>query len=151
LGPGDVVVLERSGLTHGATGFSGSVQLRVANSGRAWLGRATRRSIEIEPADAGEETLMTTGKITTTDALQQDAVHLAGDAPVELCVELARFVVTFGELAGLCPGQVLSTGRDIGACVTLRAAGCAVAEGELVDIDGEVGVRIARLLNSSGR
>jgi flagellar motor switch/type III secretory pathway protein FliN len=42
----------------------------------------------------------------------------------------------------LARGDVLALGRRIGEPVILRVGGVAVARGDLVDIDGEVGVRI---------
>jgi type III secretion system YscQ/HrcQ family protein len=66
----------------------------------------------------------------------------AVDAPIELQVEVARFSLTLAELQRLRPGDVLATGRRIGEHVKLRIAGQAFAEGELVDIEGELGVRI---------
>jgi type III secretion protein Q len=79
------------------------------------------------------------------DGEQGDALRIAGDAPVELCVELARFVMPLEELASLRLGQVLFTGRAIGEHVTLRAGDRALARGELVDVEGELGVRISSL------
>jgi flagellar motor switch/type III secretory pathway protein FliN len=41
---------------------------------------------------------------------------------------------------------VLLTGRRIGEAVTLRAAGRPLAHGELVDVEGEIGVRLTEIL-----
>ena len=73
------------------------------------------------------------------------ALKAAGDATVELVVELARFEVPLGDLAAVRPGEVLATGKAIGERITLRAGERAIALGELVDIEGEVGVRILSL------
>jgi flagellar motor switch protein FliM len=73
-----------------------------------------------------------------TDALVEEL----GDTPVELGVELARFQLSLSELGLLRRGQVVSTGRPIGSRVTLRAGDTAIGYGELVDVDGEVGVRL---------
>jgi flagellar motor switch protein FliM len=40
---------------------------------------------------------------------------------------------------------VIETGRRIAEPVTLRVAGQVVARGELVDVEGELGVRIREL------
>lgn len=81
------------------------------------------------------------------DQEQADTLAAVGDAPVELSVELARFSMTLRELAALRPGEVVPGGRAIGERVTLRAGDRAVAEGELVDLDGEVGVRLTALFD----
>ncbi len=65
--------------------------------------------------------------------------------PVTLEVELCRVEVSLAELARLAPGAVLPLAVDRSGQVTLRAGDRAVARGELVDIDGTVGVRIASL------
>ena len=65
--------------------------------------------------------------------------------PVVLEVELARVEVTLAELARLEPGGILPLTLDRRGLVTLRAGERAVARGELVDVDGAVGVRIIDL------
>jgi len=69
-------------------------------------------------------------------------LRAAGDAPVDVVVELARVALPLGELAALRPGEVLVTGRSLGERVTLRVGERILAQGELVDVDGEIGVRI---------
>lgn len=76
-----------------------------------------------------------------TDAL----LRAAGDAPIDVVVELARVTMPLAELAALRPGEVLATGRALGERVTLRAGDRTIALGELVDVDGEIGVRILSL------
>ncbi len=60
-------------------------------------------------------------------------------------VELCRLELTLAELARLEPGAVLSLALDRRGHVTLRAGDRAVARGELVDLEGAVGVRIIAL------
>lgn len=68
-----------------------------------------------------------------------------GDAPVFVAVELARFRMSVEELAKVRPGEVLGTGTKIGQSVALRVGDKIVARGELVDVEGEVGVQITEL------
>ncbi len=82
---------------------------------------------------------------TTTASRSGDAIELVGDAPIELRVELARVSVPLEDLAQLKPGEVIATGRALGAEVVLRAGERVIATGELVDVDGELGVRVLRL------
>jgi type III secretion protein Q len=65
--------------------------------------------------------------------------------PITLEVELARVELSVGELARLEPGATLPLALDRRGLVTLRAGERAVARGELVEIDGAVGVRILSL------
>ena len=64
------------------------------------------------------------------------------DAPVVVRVELGSVTMTAREWARLGPGDVVELGRPLGSLVTLRAGGVALAEGELVEVEGELGVRL---------
>ncbi len=66
----------------------------------------------------------------------------AAEIPVELSVELGRLAMSAGELSSLVPGAVLVSGIPAGQPVTLRAGAKVIARGELVVVDGELGVRI---------
>jgi flagellar motor switch/type III secretory pathway protein FliN len=90
---------------------------------------------------------MSEGKRIETRSEGTDPVELAGDAPVEVCLELARFTLPLQELARLAVGDVLQAGCAVGAPITLRAGGKALARGELVVVDDEVGVRVTELLD----
>jgi flagellar motor switch/type III secretory pathway protein FliN len=60
--------------------------------------------------------------------------------------ELGRITLRGEELLGLAPGAVLrlAAGRRT---VSLRAGGELWAEGEIVDVEGELGVRVTRVLS----
>jgi flagellar motor switch/type III secretory pathway protein FliN len=72
------------------------------------------------------------------------------DAPVLVRVEIGAVSMTAREWAELQPGDVIETGRRINEPVVLRVAGREVARGELVEIEGELGVRV-RELSTGGR
>lgn len=80
----------------------------------------------------------------------EEALEAAADEPVTLTIELARLSVPLGEVATLAPGAVLETGRPIGGSVVIRTARGPIARGELVDVDGEVGVRVVSLAAERG-
>lgn len=65
--------------------------------------------------------------------------------PITLAVEIARVTVTLGELARLEPGAALPLRVPPEGAVVLRAGERALARGELVDVGGGLGVRIAEL------
>ena len=67
------------------------------------------------------------------------------DVEVELAIELARMELPIAEVAALAPGVVLTTGRLVGERVAIRAGERVLAWGELVDVEGEVGVRITEI------
>jgi type III secretion system YscQ/HrcQ family protein len=74
-------------------------------------------------------------------------IEAVGDVPVVVRVEVGNATMTAREWSSLRPGDVVAMGSKVGEAVTLRVSGVAVAEGELVEIDGEVGVRIRRRLS----
>jgi type III secretion system YscQ/HrcQ family protein len=87
---------------------------------------------------------------TMSDAedVNQTLVDAALEAPVVVRVELGAVSMTAADWAKLRPGDVIETGRRVAEPVVLRVAGRVVARGELVDVDGEVGVRVRELLGS---
>jgi type III secretion protein Q len=64
------------------------------------------------------------------------------EIPVLLEVELARVPLTLADVARLAPGATLPLHLDRRGLVTLRLGERAVARGELVEVDGAVGVRV---------
>jgi type III secretion protein Q len=72
------------------------------------------------------------------------------DAPVVVRVELGVVSLSARRWAELRPGDVLETGQPLGEAVLLRIAGRAVARGELVDVDGTVGVRVREVFGQPG-
>jgi flagellar motor switch/type III secretory pathway protein FliN len=67
------------------------------------------------------------------------------DTPVVVRVELGAVSMTAREWAELAPGDVIETAQRIAEPVVLRVAGREVGRGELVNVDGQVGVRIQKL------
>jgi len=70
------------------------------------------------------------------------------DSPVVVRVEVGAVSLTAREWAELGPGDVIETGRRIAEPVVLRVAGREVARGELVNLEGELGVRIREIVRS---
>jgi type III secretion system YscQ/HrcQ family protein len=96
-----------------------------------------------------------TNRASTTDATPQPevppspgqptALDVVMQAPVVVHVEIGTVTLPAHAWLGLRPGDVVSSQVPIGQPVTLRVAEQAVAEGELVNVDGRVGVRLLRL------
>lgn len=151
LRPGDVVVLDETWLDSTASGYGGRAAVRALGASRTTFWCAVHAGddpklvvTEIErtrdlPVKKG------TRRMEDTDTAADRAVGVAGDAEIEVSVEIARFMLPLEELAALRAGEVVLAGRAIGERVALRAGDRTIAEGELVDVDGEVGVRILGL------
>lgn len=119
LEPGDVLVLE----LEPAPGSGDPAALVLPGGWRA-MGRLAPEGLHVEETSVPTRT---------------------SQIPVTLEVELCRLEVTLAELARLEPGAVLPLPVDRRGLVTLRAGERAVARGELVDVEGAVGVRVTAL------
>ncbi len=65
--------------------------------------------------------------------------------PVRLTFDLGERTLTLGELKRLQVGQALELNRPLSSAVTIRANGAVIGTGELVEIDGRLGVTLATL------
>lgn len=79
------------------------------------------------------------------DAIQADAAELLNDVPLQVVVELARLPITAEDLVSLHVGKILDLGRAPGEPVDLSVNGKIVARGELVEVEGQLGVRIVAM------
>lgn len=79
------------------------------------------------------------------DDAEQDDTTLAEALPVELVVELGRAKLTGAQVLDLEIGDVVALERPLAGLVDLRVGGKLVARGELVNIDGEAGVRLTEV------
>lgn len=66
------------------------------------------------------------------------------DIPVRLTFDVGEREISLGDLKSLLPGYVFNLGRDPKSVVSIRANGRLIGEGELVDIEGRIGVSVLR-------
>jgi type III secretion protein Q len=85
--------------------------------------------------------------LTIEEVLMPDA---ASEWPITLEVELARVPITLRELARLEPGAILPLPVDRRGLVVLKVGDRTLGRGQLVDVDGGVGVRIDSLSEARG-
>jgi type III secretion system YscQ/HrcQ family protein len=119
-------------------------------TGRARLVVGRSREIGIELANGGWCVADVAGLAAPTPARREkvsmsdatDARETLSDVDVELSIELARIEMSVGEVSSLAPGVVITSGRAIGERVAIRAGERVIAYGELVDVEGEIGVRL---------
>ena len=90
-----------------------------------------------------EDEIATGGSMTEPQT--DELIDKVGDIPVEITVEVARFRLPIGELAALSAGEVLLSGKHGGQEVTLRAGERSIAKGELVEVDGEIAVKLTEV------
>jgi hypothetical protein len=70
---------------------------------------------------------------------------LADDAQVEVAVTLGTTRLSLRDTLDLAVGQIVSLGRPLAGPFDVRAAGRLIGRGELVDVEGELAVRIVSL------
>ena len=140
LGEGDVVLLD-------------GMSLHPARGGRAWLWCG---GLEV-PLDVGTDgTARVAGEasevphrrkenMAENESVAVDEGRLAA-LEVEVVAEMGRVVLSGREIARLTTGSVVQLGRPLGGPVDLVAGGKLIARGELVDVEGEIGVRIIEML-----
>ncbi|HYO69774.1 MAG TPA: type III secretion system cytoplasmic ring protein SctQ [Archangium sp.] len=76
---------------------------------------------------------------------RMDSGDLLGDIPLQISVELARVPVTADQVVALRVGQVVELRRAPGEPVELSVNGKVIARGELVEVEGQLGVRVLSL------
>ena len=69
---------------------------------------------------------------------------LAEDVELTLAAELGRLRLSLAHASTYEVGSVLRLGKPVGAEVDLTLAGRLVGRGELLNIDGELGVRVSQ-------
>jgi flagellar motor switch protein FliM len=85
------------------------------------------------------------GGADVDDVNKPEGSDLLGDVPLQIAVELARVPVSAEEIVALRPGQVIELNRSPGEPVELSVNGKVVARGELVEVEGHLGVRVLSL------
>lgn len=130
---GLAAALDTAPRSDGATRIGGE----VAETGRLVL----RGQLEARPWE--DRTGVEDDAMPEADQEQTNTTAVAiEDVPVVVRVELGTVEMKAHEWAALASGDVLSIGRKLGAPALLRVGGVEVARGELVQVDGEYGVRI---------
>jgi flagellar motor switch/type III secretory pathway protein FliN len=103
--------------------------------------RGETRHVPIEEASgAMDETT------ELTDAVTDAVAH----TPVVVRVELGSVSLLAREWSEIRAGDVIRTDQRVGEPVRLRIGGREVARGELVDVEGELGVKITDLATEEG-
>ena len=127
----------------------------AAHTGRALLAAPSAElGVEVEFSDAqrfvlrGESVALSVevDEPMSDDNLQQAVL----EAPVVVRVEVGSVSLSAKEWAQLRAGDVVETGQRVAEPVVLRVAGRPVARGELVEIEGELGVRILEIEHEGG-
>lgn len=147
---------------HGRTGH---LDAEIVVEGARFLAKVTGISIGGPPPPGGEEpsenppaegqalgddedestTPGLRGRNDVEDAQGAGGADLMNDIPLQIAVELGRVSTTAEEVVALKVGHVFDLNRVAGEPLDLSVMGKVVARGELVEIDGNLGIRILSL------
>lgn len=107
---------------------------------------------EFEEEAAGGEEEVTARKRAAPKAkgapgpIAEELAELAPDVPVSLVAVIGKTTTNVGELIKYRMGQVIDLARPPGETVDIVANGRLIARGELVEMDGKLGVRILKMV-----
>jgi flagellar motor switch/type III secretory pathway protein FliN len=97
----------------------------------------------------GAEAVRVHEELTSMSEEESELAQIVGETPIVVRLELGSLEMSAAEWAALRPGDVVQCGRRIEEPVILRAGGREIARGELVDIEGELGVRITAVATAA--
>lgn len=85
-------------------------------------------------------------KSNSSESLESFGENLAKDVPVQLAVVIGKKTLSLGQILQMRVGEVVEFHKNPADTVDLVANGKLVAKAELVMVEGQVGVRIAKLI-----
>lgn len=97
---------------------------------------ANEHSQSDDAASRGEELASLSGPLA----------RIAAALRVPLTVRVGVTEMPLSEVAALAPGSVVELNKRVGDVVDILVAGTLVARGELVSVEGQLGVRITEVL-----
>jgi flagellar motor switch/type III secretory pathway protein FliN len=156
LEPGDVMVVDIPAVRWRAARLNGSLFVRVSDGDDAWLiGELSERAetlavnvsaVNTSPPSRFAERLKME-EVTENVEAPDEELSLMDSVMVSVRVELAARRFQLDELSRLRKNQILELGCNATDPVDLVVDGRRIAAGELVDIEGRLGVRITKVLS----
>ena len=159
---GDIIILENHQLTKSAsglegvafirlgTGQNGGLQGRLVNDGEQSRIEILEITIQEQPPEGamvreGEEA----GDAAAAAGDNIGETHgLLRDVPAPVVVELGRIKLSAAQVTRLKTGQIIRLPRGPNDPVDLVVNGKLFARGELIEVDGELGVRLQQVVGA---
>jgi type III secretion system YscQ/HrcQ family protein len=154
---GDIVILENHQLSLTPEGVTGMAFVRLGrgqNGGlRGQIVNDSERSrlaiAEIVVQEEPAETDMSTNEQPEGEDNLPETEGLLRDVPAPVVVELGRIRMNTSQVIRLRQGQILRLPRGPNDPVDLVVNGKLFARGELIEVDGELGVRLLQVVGAS--
>ena len=84
---------------------------------------------------------------SSNDQMKEKPIVNINDMPIRLSFDLGEESLTFKEVTNLRPGYILNLKKPFTNIIKIRSQNQLIGQGEIIDIDGKVGVRITQLFN----
>lgn len=156
LEPGDIIVLEGHQVTRTPDGLEGVVLVRLGSGRNGGLRCAVRggdaQHLEIQEIVIQEQPQE--GEMADQPAEGAPGENLAEtegllrDVAAPVVVELGRIRLNAAQVVRLTKGQVLRLARGANDPVDLVVNGKLLGRGELIEVDGELGVRLVQIVGA---
>lgn len=149
LEPSDIILLSGIGVRYSDGELTGSVRARLGQNGAGCF------SSDIISEPSSVKIMLNSFTVSTQPKGEKEAMEekdLAESAqfvqsvPVTIVVELGRRNMTIADVSRLRLGQIIDLKRTPSEPVDLTIDGKVIGKGELVDIEGDLGVRILKLV-----
>jgi flagellar motor switch/type III secretory pathway protein FliN len=148
LSGGDVIFFDEHGVATEQDAAPNRARLYTRGPGSPWawascqIGASGRW--EVVPR-SGLEQPRTTGSEQMAQEQAELGAAMAQEVPVLVEVRLGALTMPIAALTRLTPGQVLTMQQPVGSPVEVLAGGRVLALGELVSVEGRVGVRLTQV------
>jgi type III secretion system YscQ/HrcQ family protein len=86
-----------------------------------------------------------------TDNEQKQNIEHISQIPVQLSFDVGEKTLSFNEVRQLRPGYILELGKSLPEIIQIRSQNRLIGTGELVEINGRIGVRILNLFNKKAK
>jgi type III secretion system YscQ/HrcQ family protein len=86
-----------------------------------------------------------------TDQEQKPTIDHIAQIPVQLSFDLGQKTLSFNEVRQLRPGYVLELNSQLPEIVQIRSQNRILGHGELVEVNGRLGVRILNLFGKQAK
>lgn len=94
----------------------------------------------------GQQLILESGVTMMSEVQNQDVITNIADMPIRLTFDLGDLVLPFKDVQSLAQGSVVNLNSPITQAVTIRSLNRVIGIGELIDIEGQLGVKVVKLL-----
>lgn len=81
------------------------------------------------------------------EQMKEKPIININEMPIRLSFDLGQESLTFKEITSLQPGYILNLKKPFTNVIQIRSQNQLIGKGEIVDIEGRVGVRITQLFS----